>query len=93
MLVKLLVTGGAGFTGSVVTHRLAGAGHQAEVAGDRSAGFAVNIPDGNNFHQIPAHDIAVRNVAAVLTPQPGRQPVPDLTGIMAGARTFRSAAR
>jgi UDP-glucose 4-epimerase len=64
--VKLLVTGGAGYIGSVVTHALVEAGHQVVVLDDLSTGFAETIPDGAEFHRLPVHQ-----VADVLTPDAG----------------------
>jgi UDP-glucose 4-epimerase len=42
--VKVLVTGGAGYIGSVVTHRLIEAGHEVVVLDDLSTGFVENVP-------------------------------------------------
>jgi UDP-glucose 4-epimerase len=64
--VKVLVTGGAGYIGAVVTHALVEAGHQVVVLDDLSTGFAMNIPAGLEFHQLPVHQ-----VARVLTPDSG----------------------
>jgi UDP-glucose 4-epimerase len=64
--VRVLVTGGAGYIGSVVTHALIEAGHDVVVLDDLSTGFADNIPDGIQFHQLPVHE-----VARVLTPDAG----------------------
>jgi UDP-glucose 4-epimerase len=61
--VKLLVTGGAGYIGSVVSHRLVEAGHRLVVIDDLSSGFAENIPAAAEFHRLSVHD-----VAQVLTP-------------------------
>jgi UDP-glucose 4-epimerase len=66
VVVKLLVTGGAGYIGSVVTHLLAESGHQVVVLDDLSTGFAENVPAGVEFHRLPVHD-----VARVLTPEAG----------------------
>jgi len=44
--VKLLVTGGAGYIGSVVTAQLLRAGHEVTVLDDLSTGHADAIPDG-----------------------------------------------
>jgi UDP-glucose 4-epimerase len=64
--VKLLVTGGAGYIGGVVTHALAEAGHQVVVLDDLSTGFAETVPAGVEFHRLPVHQ-----VGAVLTPGSG----------------------
>jgi UDP-glucose 4-epimerase len=56
--VKVLVTGGAGYIGGVVTHALAEAGHQVVVLDDLSQGFADNIPAGIEFHQLSVHEIS-----------------------------------
>jgi UDP-glucose 4-epimerase len=68
--VRVLVTGGAGYIGSVVTHRLVEAGHDVVVLDDLSTGFADNIPDGARFHRLPLHE-----VAQVLTPDAGFEAV------------------
>jgi UDP-glucose 4-epimerase len=47
--VKLLVTGGAGYIGSVVTAHLLAAGHQVTVLDDLSTGHADAVPDGASF--------------------------------------------
>ena len=44
--MKLLVTGGAGYIGSVVTEQLLGAGHQVEVLDDLSSGHRDAVLDG-----------------------------------------------
>jgi UDP-glucose 4-epimerase len=49
--VKLLVTGGAGYIGSVVTACLLGAGHEVVVLDDLSTGHADAVPDGARFVQ------------------------------------------
>ena len=64
--MKLLVTGGAGYIGGVVTHALADAGHQVTVLDDLSTGFAETVPAGVEFHQLPVHQ-----VGRVLTPDSG----------------------
>lgn len=61
--MKVLVTGGAGYIGAVVTHALIDAGHRVVVLDDLSTGFADSIPAGVEFHQLPLHQ-----VARVLTP-------------------------
>jgi UDP-glucose 4-epimerase len=64
--VKLLVTGGAGYIGGVVSHALAEAGHQVVVLDDLSTGFAETVPAGAEFHRLPVHQ-----VGQVLTPDSG----------------------
>jgi UDP-glucose 4-epimerase len=64
--VKLLVTGGAGYIGSVVTSQLVEAGHAVTVVDDLSTGHADVIGDGVEFHQLSVHEIA-----SVLTPDAG----------------------
>ena len=73
--MKTLVTGGAGYIGSVVTHALAEAGHEVVVLDDLSAGFAENIPAGVEFHRLPVHE-----VARVLTPAAGFDAVLHFAG-------------
>jgi UDP-glucose 4-epimerase len=73
--VKVLVTGGAGYIGSVVTRDLVEAGHHVVVLDDLSTGFAVNILDGIEFHRLPVHE-----VARVLTPDAGFEAVLHFAG-------------
>jgi UDP-glucose 4-epimerase len=47
--VKLLVTGGAGYIGSVVTHQLLEAGHEAVVFDDLSTGSESAVPEGTRL--------------------------------------------
>jgi UDP-glucose 4-epimerase len=47
--MKLLVTGGAGYIGSVVTAHLLAAEHQVTVLDDLSTGHADAVPDGASF--------------------------------------------
>ncbi|HVX43314.1 MAG TPA: UDP-glucose 4-epimerase GalE [Mycobacteriales bacterium] len=54
--MKLLVTGGAGYIGSVVTHRLVEAGHRVVVLDDLSTGFADNLHPAAEFHELPVHE-------------------------------------
>jgi UDP-glucose 4-epimerase len=75
LLVKVLVTGGAGYIGSVVAHDLIAAGHQVTVLDDLSTGFADSIPDGAEFCELPVHD-----VGKVLTPGAGFDAVMHFAG-------------
>jgi UDP-glucose 4-epimerase len=68
--VKLLVTGGAGYIGGVVTHALVAAGHQVTVLDNLSTGFAETVPDGVEFRRLDVHQ-----VGEVLTPGAGYEGV------------------
>jgi UDP-glucose 4-epimerase len=48
---RILVTGGAGYIGSVVTARLLAVGHDVVVVDDLSTGHADAVPAGAQFHQ------------------------------------------
>lgn len=62
--MKLLVTGGAGFVGSVVTALLLDAGHEVVILDDLSTGHAVAVPAGARFVPGRVHDA----IDDVLTP-------------------------
>lgn len=62
--MRLLVTGGAGYIGSVVTHALVQAGHAVTVLDNFSTGHKDNIPSGVELVEA---DIA--DVGQVLTPE------------------------
>jgi UDP-glucose 4-epimerase len=47
--VKVLVTGGAGYIGSVVAHQLAQAGHETVVLDNLSKGYEKAVPEGTRF--------------------------------------------
>jgi UDP-glucose 4-epimerase len=47
--MRLLVTGGAGYIGSVVSHVLLARGHEVTVLDDLSTGHADAVPDGAQF--------------------------------------------
>lgn len=53
--MKLLVTGGAGYVGSVCAARLIEAGHDVVVVDDLSTGHADAVPDGCRFEIGRAH--------------------------------------
>lgn len=47
--MKLLVTGGAGYIGSVVAHQLVEAGHETLVLDNLSKGYERAVPEGSRF--------------------------------------------
>jgi UDP-glucose 4-epimerase len=55
--VKLLVTGGAGYIGSIVTALLLDAGHEVVVLDDLSTGHAVAVPSGATLVRGRVHDV------------------------------------
>lgn len=55
---KYLVTGGAGYVGSVVATHLLGAGHEVTVLDDLSTGFREAVPAGAEFVEGRVHDAA-----------------------------------
>jgi UDP-glucose 4-epimerase len=73
--MKVLVTGGAGYIGSVVTHALVDAGHEVNVVDDLSTGFEENIPAAATLHKQSVHDIA-----AILRPGAGFDAVLHFAG-------------
>ncbi|SES48577.1 UDP-glucose 4-epimerase GalE [Actinokineospora terrae] len=56
--MKLLVTGGAGYVGSVCAARLVETGHEVVVVDDLSTGHADAVPDGATFVQADIADVA-----------------------------------
>lgn len=54
--MRLLVTGGAGYIGSVVTLHLLRAGHRVTVADDLSTGHADAVPDGADLVRVNLRD-------------------------------------
>lgn len=62
--MKLLVTGGAGFVGSVVTALLLDAGHEVVILDDLSTGHAIAVPSGARLIEGRVHDV----IGDVLTP-------------------------
>jgi UDP-glucose 4-epimerase len=55
--VRLLVTGGAGYIGSVTTAELLAAGHDVIVVDDLSTGHADAVPPGAEFHQLGINEL------------------------------------
>ena len=56
--MKLLVTGGAGYIGSVVAAMALREGHQVTVLDDLSTGHADAVPAGAAFAEGRVHDLA-----------------------------------
>jgi len=54
--MKVLVTGGAGYIGSVVAERLLAAGHEATVVDDLSEGHRAAVPAGAGFVEADLRD-------------------------------------
>jgi UDP-glucose 4-epimerase len=54
--LKLLVTGGAGYVGSVVAHQLVEAGHEAVVLDNLAKGHERAIPEGTGFVRVDLLD-------------------------------------
>lgn len=50
--MKILITGGAGFIGSHVAHRLVEAGHDVVIVDDLSTGSISNVPTGARFYEV-----------------------------------------
>lgn len=65
--MRLLVTGGAGYIGSVVTLHLLRAGHDVTVLDDLSTGHAEGVPDGARL----VEGTLAEDAAAVLAAGPG----------------------
>ena len=65
--VRVLVTGGAGYIGSVVTARLLESGYRVTVLDDLTTGHRVGVPEGAEFVEGRIHDTA----AKVLDPSYG----------------------
>jgi UDP-glucose 4-epimerase len=66
--LKVLVTGGAGFIGSVVAHRLVAQGAQVIVLDDLSSGSVTAIPDGVELVEQDIADGAAGEVITALRP-------------------------
>jgi UDP-glucose 4-epimerase len=61
---RILVTGGAGYVGSVCCAQLLARGHEVEVVDDLSTGFADAVPQGAVLHQVSIADQA--SMSAIL---------------------------
>src|SRR6059058_3806604 len=56
--MRVLVAGGAGYIGSVVTSALLAGGHEVTVLDDLSTGHADAVPDGATLAAVSLHDSA-----------------------------------
>ena len=54
--MKLLVTGGAGYIGSIVAHQLLDAGHDVVVLDDLERGHAAAVPEGARLERVDLLD-------------------------------------
>jgi UDP-glucose 4-epimerase len=81
--VKLLVTGGAGYIGSVVARLLLDAGHQVVVLDDLSTGHEPAVPAGATLVRARVHD-----AAEVLTPDAGFDGVLHFAGFIAAGESM-----
>jgi UDP-glucose 4-epimerase len=81
--VKLLVTGGAGYIGSVVTRLLLDAGHQVVVLDDLQTGYADAVPAEAELVQG-----RVQDAAQVITPAAGFDGVVHLAGLIAAGESM-----
>jgi UDP-glucose 4-epimerase len=61
--MKLLVTGGAGYIGSVVAHHLLGQDHEVTVLDDLQRGHRAAVPDGADFVEVSLLDEAATHDA------------------------------
>ncbi|MFI1470707.1 UDP-glucose 4-epimerase GalE [Streptomyces wuyuanensis] len=103
---KYLVTGGAGYVGSVVAAHLLEAGHEVTVLDDLSTGFREAVPEGAAFvegrvqdaarHVVPSYDgvlhFAAFSQVGESVAQPGRYWENNVGGTMALLAAMRSAA-
>ncbi|SDM65561.1 UDP-glucose 4-epimerase GalE [Streptomyces wuyuanensis] len=102
---KYLVTGGAGYVGSVVAAHLLEAGHEVTVLDDLSTGFREAVPEGAAFvegrvqdaarHVVPSYDgvlhFAAFSQVGESVAQPGRYWENNVGGTMALLAAMRSA--
>jgi UDP-glucose 4-epimerase len=57
-MARILLTGGAGYVGSICCAQLIARGHRVEVVDDLSTGFADAVPEGAVFHKVSIEDKA-----------------------------------
>jgi UDP-glucose 4-epimerase len=82
--VRLPVTGGAGYIGSVVAERLATAGHDVTVADDLSAGYAGALPA-----RAAQVKVSIQDIATVLMPGAGFDGVLHFAAKIAAGESVR----
>ncbi|WP_433531404.1 UDP-glucose 4-epimerase GalE [Micromonospora sp. CA-263727] len=86
--MKLLVTGGAGFIGSVVTRMLLDAGHQVVVLDDLRTGHREALaPDATHV------EAGIHDAARVLTPQAGFDGVLHFAALIAAGESMVAPER
>jgi UDP-glucose 4-epimerase len=86
--VKLLVTGGAGYIGSVVTRLLLDAGHEVVVLDDLVTGYAETVAPEATFVRG-----RVQDAARVLTPDAGFDGVLHFAGLIAAGESMHVPER
>ncbi len=64
LIMRILVTGGAGYVGSHVVRTLLDAGHQVVIVDDFSSGHRLTVPDGVPVHVGRCGDAAVLDAAS-----------------------------
>jgi len=81
--VKLLVTGGAGYVGSVTSRLLLDAGHEVVVLDNLSTGFREAVAADATFVEAD-----IRDAAQVLTPEAGFDAVLHFAGLIAAGESM-----
>ncbi|BCJ72274.1 UDP-glucose 4-epimerase GalE [Catellatospora sp. IY07-71] len=81
--MKVLVTGGAGYVGSVVARLLVDAGHEVVVLDDLSRNDATQVPAGAVFVQA-----RIQDAASVLTPEAGFDAVFHFAGLISAGESM-----
>ncbi len=83
--MKALVTGGAGFIGSNLVHRLAADGHDVTVLDNFSSGYRSNLPDDPRVTVVEGD---VRSADAVATAAQGAEVIFHLAASVGNARSL-----
>ncbi|BFU42273.1 UDP-glucose 4-epimerase GalE [Krasilnikovia sp. MM14-A1004] len=81
--MKLLVTGGAGYIGSITTRLLLDAGHEVVVLDNLSTGFREAVAPG-----VTLVDADIRDAGRVLTPEAGFDAVLHFAGLIAAGESM-----